>query len=383
MKPMVFLRWLPVFVLSGAAYASDVQLLEQIIAKVNGDIVTTSEIDRGRRQIAAELKRGGASAQQFEQALKEREKDILRDRIDQLLLVQKGKELNINVDSEVTKYLAGIQLQNKIADQDKFQQWVRDQFGMPFEDVKAEIRNNFLTRRVIGQEVQSRISISRAESQKYYDEHKNEFVREERVFLREILVSTQDKPEAEIPALEKKAKDLVARARAGERFSDLARDNSDSESSKAGGEVGAFKKDLLPKDIADVVFTHEKGYVTDAFKVANGFLILQVEERHQAGLAAFEEVENEVMSRLYEPRFDPAMRDYLTMLRTEAFLEIREGFVDSGAAPGKDTRWRGAAELKPETVTREEVIMSTRRRRLLWMVPIPGTKIQIQSTSER
>ncbi len=380
---MVFLRWLPVFVLSGAAFASDVQLLEQIIAKVNGDIVTTSEVERGRRQLAAELKRGGASAQQLEKALKEREKDILRDRIDQLLLVQKGKELNINVDSEVTKYLAGIQLQNKIADQDKFQQWVRDQFGMPFEDVKAEVRNNFLTRRVIGQEVQSRINISRTEARKYYDEHKDEFVREERVFLREILISTQEKAEGEIPALEKKAKDLVARARAGERFSDLSRDNSDSESSKAGGEVGAFKKDLLPKDIADVVFSHEKGYVTDAFKVANGFLILQVEERHQAGLAPFEEVENEVMSRLYEPRFDPAMREYLTMLRTEAFLEIRDGFTDTGAAPGKDTSWRNAAELKPATVTREEVIMSTRRRRLLWMVPIPGTKIQIQSTSER
>jgi len=371
------------FLLAGALFGSDVKVVEQIVAKVNGDIITTGELERDRQQLAAGLKQSGLPAQQLEQELKERQDDILRDRIDRLLLQQKAEELNINVDAEVIKYLARIQLENKIADQDKFQQWIRENAKMPFEDFKAEMKNNFLTRRVVSQEVHSRISIPRAEARKYYDEHKDEFIREERVFLREILVSTQGKSEAEIPALEKKAKDLVARARAGERFGDLARDNSDAESARNSGEVGAFKRVDLAKEISDVVFSHEKNYVTDPIKSANGFLILQIEERHQAGLAAFEEVENDVMEKLYMPRFDPAMREYMTTLRMNAFLEIREGFVDSGAVPGKDTSWRDPAELRPETVTREEVMMTQRRKRLLWMIPVLGTSTSVVSSTDQ
>jgi parvulin-like peptidyl-prolyl isomerase len=319
--------------------------------------------------------------QQLEAALAERTKDVLRDRVDQLLLVQKGKDLNINVDSEVTKELANLQLQNKLADQDKFQQWIREQSGVPFEDFKSEMRNNFLTRRVIGQEVGSRISIPRAEAREYYDKHKDEFVREERVFLSEILLSTQGKSGTDPAALEKKAKDLVTRARNGERFGELARDNSDADSARNFGQLGAFKRTDLNKDIAQVVFSQDRSYVTDPIKVPNGFLILRVDERHQAGQAAFDEVENDIMEKIYLPRFQPAIRTYLTKLREEAFLEIREGYVDTGAAPGKETGWRDPAQLKPQTVTREEIATRIRRRRLLWLLPLPGTKITVRDSS--
>jgi hypothetical protein len=181
--------------------------------------------------------------------------------------------------------------------------------------------------------------------------------------------------------LEKKAKDLVTRARNGERFGELARDNSDADSSSTQGQLGAFKRTDLNKDIAQVVFSNDRGYVTDPIKVANGFLILRVDERHQAGQAAFEEVENEIMEKIYMPRFDPAVRTYLTKLREEAFLEIREGYVDTGAAPGKDTGWRDPAQLRPQTVTREEIATSIRRKRLLWLMPLPGTKTSSRESS--
>jgi len=88
------------------------------------------------------------------------------------------------------------------------------------------------------------------------------------------------------------------------------------------------------------------------------------------------------MNRLIEPRFEPAVRTYLTKLRQDAFLEIREGYVDSGAAPGKDTRWLDAAQLKPQTVTKEEVAMQVRKRRLLWMFPVPYTTTAVTSRSK-
>ncbi|MCL6508166.1 MAG: peptidylprolyl isomerase [Bryobacteraceae bacterium] len=362
-------------------FAADVRVIEQIVAKVNNEIITTGDLKRGREQLEAELRRRGLSGAKLEAELKEREKDILRDRIDELLLVQRGRDLNINVDAEVSKYLADIQLQYKIADQDKFHEWIREQTGMPFEDFRAEMKNNFLTRRVIGQEVGSKINIPRAEVEKYYNEHKEEFIREERVLLREILISTEGKPEAEIPALEKKARDLVERARKGERFGELARDNSDAVTAQNMGELGWFRRADLNPQIVEHVFGKERGYVTDPIRIPNGFLILRVEETHKAGLASLEEVQNEIMEKLYMPRFQPALREYLTKLRMDAFLEIRDGYVDTGAAPGKDTSWKDPAQLKPETVTKEEVAAQTRRRRLLWVIPIPGTTRPAKTTS--
>ncbi len=371
--------------LAGAASGSDVRVVEEIIAKVNNEIVTRGELERSRRQLELELKRQGVSQAQIKQTLQQAEKDALREKIDQLLLVQKAKDLSISVDSEVAKYLAELQLQNKIVDPEKFQQFVREQTGMSYEDFKQQVKDSMLTRRVIQQEVGSKIVVPRAEIVKYYEEHKDEFVRDEQVFLREILISTEGKDAAGIAAAEKKAKDIVDRARRGENFGNMARDNSDALTARNYGELGAFKRGDLRKDIEEIVFKESKGYVTDPIKQQNGFLILKVEERYAAGLQPLEVVENEIMGKLYEPRMQPALRAYLTKLRQDAFLEIRDGYIDSGAAPGKDTSWKDPAQLKPETVTKEEVANLTRRRRLLWLIPIPGTKVPVeaQSSSEK
>lgn len=382
MEIMMLLRSFMILGVAGAVYASDVRVVEQIVAKVNGDIVTISELERAEKQIEADLRTRGLSGADLEKALDERTKDVLRNRIDELLLVQRARDLSITVDSEVSKYLAEIQLRNKIADQDKFQQWLREQTGMPFEDFKAELKNQFMTRQVIGREVGSKINVPRAEVEKYYEEHKDKFKRdEERVFLREVLLSTEGKSEAEIEAVEKKAKDLVERARKGERFGELARDNSDAVTAGNYGELGFFKRADVNEQLVGHVFDKPKGHVTDPIRMPNGFLILKVEEVHKAGLAPLEEVQNEIMEELYKPRFEPAIRQFLTKLREEAFLEIRDGFVDSGAAPGKDTSWKDPAELKPETVTKEELAMRTRRRRLFWLIPIPWTSTTVEEKS--
>jgi peptidyl-prolyl cis-trans isomerase SurA len=378
---MLSVRTLLIFLTAGAALAADVKVIEQIAAKVNGDIITTDDLARARVELKTQLEKEGLKGDKLDEAVKTEEPNILRDKIDQLLLVQRGKQLDIKVDGDVTKRLAEIQTEAKIADQDKFQQFIRQESGMPFEDFKQEIRDNLLRRRVIGAEVMSRINIPSAEAQKYYDEHKDQFIREERVFLREILVSTVGKSEKEIPALEKKANELVARARSGEKFAELAKDNSDAESAADGGRTPPIKRSDLRKELADIAFTKELGYVTDPIKTDKGFLIFEIDDRHKAGLAPFDEVEDEIKNALADRRFDTAMRGYLTKLRTEAFLQIHQGYVDTGAAPGKDTTWMGPAELKPETVTKEEVASKIYRKRLFWMFPIPHTSIPKESSS--
>ncbi len=363
------------------AVAADVKVVEEIVAKVNNEIITRGELERERKQADARLRAQGLSGKRLADAMKEFEKGLLRDRIDNMLLVQKGKELSINVDPDVSKFLADMQLRAKIGDPEKFQQMIRTQLGMPFEDYKSELRNQYLTRRVIGQEVSSRIHVPHADIEKYYAEHKSEFVRKERVFLQEILISAQGKKPDEVLALEKKAKGIVARARKGEKFDNLVRDFSEADSAQNGGMLDPYERGSLDKRIEDLVFNQERNYVTDPIRVSGGFLILKVVEKHNAGQATLEEVENEVNEKLFMPRFEPEIRKYLTRLRMDAFLEIKEGYTDTAAAPGKDTRWRDPAMLKPATVTKEEVANRMRHRRLLWVIPIPGTKVAVKTPS--
>jgi parvulin-like peptidyl-prolyl isomerase len=378
------MRFLPFLLVSlCAALAADVTIVEQIVAKVNGDIVTTGDLVRARKQLQEELKARGANETQIQQALNEQEKTALRDRIDNLLLVQKGKDLSVNVDGDISKYIADLMVRTKVANQEDLGKMIQEQTGQTFEDWKNEMRNNMVTQRVVRQEVSGKVSIKKEEVAKYYEEHKTEFVREEEVYLREILLSTENKKPAEIAPIEKKAQDAVARARKNEKFSNLVREFSDAASRSDEGDLGWMKKGQLAQPIEDAVFALKRGQVTDPIKLPNGFLILRVEDIHQAGQAPLEQVENEIMEKLYMPRFQPAMREYLTKLRMDAFLEIKDGFIDAGAAPGKNTAWTDPAQLKPETVSKEEVASRRRMKRALWVVPIPGTKTSASSKSEK
>jgi parvulin-like peptidyl-prolyl isomerase len=350
----------------------EVNVVDQIIAKVNGDIVSQDEIRRVAKETAQEMKAQGVGGSQAEQMLREKEKNALRDRIDELLLTQKGKELNINVDSEISKYMASLQRQSGITDTEKFHDYVRQQSGLTFEDFLSEAKNQALTREVISQEVGRHINVTDKEVQAYYDAHKNDFIREEKVFLSEILISTENKDAAGVAAAKKKAETLAADAKRGQRFAELARDNSDAATAKDGGALGGYKKGELTKEIEDAVWNLPRGAVTAPIKIATGFEVFKIEDHTKAGLAPVADVKPEIDNILYGPKMQPKVREYLTQLRTQAFLQIKPGFIDTGASPGQDTKWQDPAVLKPETVTKREVEEKTRHKRFLG-IPIPGT----------
>jgi peptidyl-prolyl cis-trans isomerase SurA len=362
------------FAWSALAWASDppeVKVIEEIVAKVDGDVITRGEMEKARVRIEAELRRLGDSGDELAKAIRTAEADVLRDKIDQLLLVARAKELDIQVDGDIAKRVAQEQALSKIADPDRFHQWIYEQSGMTFEDWKQQLTEYELKRRVVSQEVGAHINIPTEELQAYFEKHKSEFVRQAQVFLSEILIGVGDGSPEAVAAAEKKAKDLTARARKGEKFGDLARNYSDAETAKADGALGAFKKGELTKEIDDVVFATPKGAVTDPIRVAAGFEIFKIEDRYSAGQATFEDARDEIMEKLYPARMEPELRKYMTRLREDAFIQIRGGYVDSGAAPDKDTTWKDPAMLKAETTTKEEVAEHSKKKRHVLGVPVP------------
>jgi parvulin-like peptidyl-prolyl isomerase len=234
---------------------------------------------------------------------------------------------------------------------------------------------------VIGQEVGRRINFTDKEIAEYYQAHKNEFMREEKVFLSEILISTEGKDPAAVVAAENKAKQMAEGASKGQRFAELARDNSDGVTAKEGGVLGGYKKGDLNKQFEDAVWNLPKGGVTPPIKIATGFEIFKVDDHTKAGLLPLADAKQEIENAMYGPKMEPKVREYLTDLRKHAFLQIKPGFVDTGAANGQNTAWQDPAQLKPETITKAEVEEKTRHKRLLWAIPIPGTTTTVTGKS--
>ncbi len=308
------------------------RVVEEIIVRVNNEIITASDLQRARNSLQEEAKQEcpKCSPQQVQVLLGEKEKNLLRDLIDQSLLAQRAKDMGIHVEPDVIKRLDQIRQQNSIPSMEELEKKVNES-GISFEDFKSNIRNGLLTQEVIRREVGSRILIGRDEVRKYYEEHKSEFRRPEQVYLREIFVSTEGKKDAEIPDQEKKARGLLERVKNGEEFAELAKRYSDGTTAKNGGELGVFERGQLAKDIEEMAFKLNRGQMTDVTRTKTGFLILKVEQRFEAGQQPLEKVENEVMNRIYAEKMEPALRGYLKGLREESYVVVKPGYVDTAA----------------------------------------------------
>lgn len=346
------------------------KVVEEIVAKINGDIVTRGDLTKARELLEREMRQAGLSGAALQQQLEKASNDELRNQIDQFLLVQKAKELDINVDADLNRYIAGAQSESKLADPDKFHDYVRQMTGMSYEDFRLRKKNELLTSRVVEEEVWRNIVIPEADIQKYYDAHKAEFIRKESVTLRVILISTGDEKPATVADAEKRANALLVRAKGTtEKFSDLARQYSDDPSAGDDGLLPPFERGMLNKNIEDVVFKHDKGYVTDLIKVKAGFEILRVEDHVPEGQASLDDVKGQINNVLSKPIADPKLRAFLTGLRQNAFLQVKAGYTDSGAVPGKDTSWKDPSQLLPETTTKSAVANQRHLKKLLGVIP--------------
>ena len=312
------------------------RVVEEIIARVNNEIITKSEYDKSLASAEEDAKQeceNRCTPQQLTTATDERKKSALRDLIDQALLVQRGKDMSISVETDVIKQLDQIRIQNKLPDMDALEKAVTSQ-GLNWEDFKNNIRSHLMTQKVIGQEVGSHINIPESESKKFYEEHKAEFIGPESVALREIVVSTDGKKEADLPDLKKKAETARKRVDDGEDFSEIAKRMSDGTTKEQGGYLGIYKRGELAKPIEDKVFSMKKNGLTDVLKTKQGFLILQVLEHYDEGQQSFDKVKEKIMNQLYETRMQPALRDYLKTLREQSYVVIKPAYVEAAGGAG-------------------------------------------------
>jgi len=307
------------------------KIVERIIARVNSEIITQRAYDKEQEKLREQLSQQYSGAE-LDAQVKAQSKNLLRDLIDQSLMVQKAKDEDINVETDLVKQLDDIRKKNNLGTLEDLETEVGKQ-GLNYEDFKDQIRRNLLMPEVIGREVGSRIQLSREEARKYYEAHKKEFESPGMVRLGQILITTEKRKPEEA---EKRANDAYAELKAGQRFTEIAKKYSEGPSAEQGGDVGFMKEGSLAPDVAAVVAKLDLNEFSNPIQTKFGYLILKVLERYSPGIPKFEEVEHRVEGVLYDQKMQPNLREYMTRLRKESYIFLAPGYVDTGVErPGE------------------------------------------------
>ena len=303
------------------------EVVENVVARVNDQIITRSEYQQAEQSLLDEARRNNMSQAEFQGA----QQNMLRDMIDQQILLAKGKELAITGDAETMRRLDEIRKQNHLDSMEALEKAAATQ-GVSFEDFKQGIKNNAITQQVVRDEVGRRINISQAQELAYYNTHSKEFEVPEQIHLSEILIPTPDSPTAaQIQEAQTKADGVEAKLKAGGNFADLAKSSSGGPTAAAGGDLGDFKRGTLGDVLENATFPLAAGGFTAPIRTRQGFVILRVDSHQAAGVPPLDTVEPQVQEGVYMDALQPALRDYLTKARTDMYYDVTPGFVDSGA----------------------------------------------------
>jgi peptidyl-prolyl cis-trans isomerase SurA len=326
--------------LSSGAFAQS-KTVDEIIAWVNNDIILKSEYELRKSAIRNDLSeappRGrGLQGAQLEQAFTEQQKILMRDLIDETLLLQQAKEMGLNADLEVVKTMEQLRQERKLPSLDDLEKAIVAQ-GYSVDEFKQNIKTRYLTQQVLQREVYGRVIVTTDEMKKYYDANVSKFNRPAGIRIREISVYTENRGPAEIESQKKKIEEALAAVKKGQNFAEVASKYSESQTAQEGGDLGFFVKGELAQPLEEVASKLDKGQVSDVITLKGAFMILKVEDRHEGGILPYELAQKEIQDTLWQQGIQPKIREYLTKLRSDGFIKLADGYSDLGQ-PGRATK---------------------------------------------
>jgi peptidyl-prolyl cis-trans isomerase SurA len=291
------------------------EVLERVIVKVNGAIVTQSEFEN--RQVAA-VQTARIGPERIEAFLRDNNARILQEAIDELILVQRADEIGIKAKKEYTDdVIDSIRKENNIADEEALKAQLRRE-GMTLSDLRRNIERSLLRREVLRREVEPKVALTDADVRAEYERRREEFTKPAQVRLLEILVA------GEAPDPRAEAQEILARARAGEDFAALARERSKAPSRAAGGDLGLLALRELAPSVRQTAERLKPGEISEPIAGTDGSQrILKLVERSEAGVQAFDDVMAELRRQMSEKRFASIYEDYLKELRQKAIIDVR------------------------------------------------------------
>ena len=348
---MKFTKLLPI-VLVIAAAAPRAEIIEQILVKVNGDIFTKSDLEQ--RQIATLRAKGQAidlksdpNNVQLRKALDEITPQIMVEAIDEMVIVQRGKELGYTLsDAQFKSVVDNIRKENKIETDEQFQAALKSE-NLSMADLRRNLERSMISQRVQQNEVLAKIGVTDDEARKYYETHRKDFTTSPTVTLREILVAVPGDPKVMNVAADESAKTRAAEIRnrvssGGESFEQLAADVSDSPSKANAGLIGPLSVNDLSPELRRLVDSMKAGDVSEPVRTPRGYQLLKLETITPTQTLTLEQAREQISEHVFTDKRKAEFQKYLQKLRGQAIIEwknddvkkaFEEGTKQQGTAP--------------------------------------------------
>ena len=313
------------------AQEGETQVVDEVIAQVNDDVITLSMLKKETKERIEALKQNGMTEQQAIDEVNKRQAELIATLINEKLLLQKGKELELanDIEAEVNRRMLQIANDQGINSIEKLYDAMRAS-GLVPEDVRRTMRTEMTKQAVLQQEVDRKVYLgfSSEEVKKYYDAHPDKFRTPESIKISEIYLSSVGKDDAAVKA---RALELITQARAGADFGALASANSEREKNgertapKDKGYVGEFDVPSLREDLLPALKDVKAGGITEPIKTSEGYQILRVDARTPAGATpTFND--NRVREAMLMERQPKEREAYLQSLRNEAFIKVTDAY---------------------------------------------------------
>jgi parvulin-like peptidyl-prolyl isomerase len=291
------------------------EILERIIAKVNGEVITQSEF-QSRQLAAAQAAR--VEPDKVAQFLRENNAKILQEAVDDILLVQRAEDAGLHLRPEyINDMIDGIKKENKIENDAQFQEQLSRE-GMTLDDLKHNIERSIIRRQILNRDIEAKVAVTESEARAEYDKRIADYTKPPTVSLLEILVKEEGGSD---PAA--RAREILDRARKGEDFGSLARDTSASPTRAAGGDLGKLAHGDLNPELEKIAFELPIGAVSDLIRTAGGYRILKVTERTEGSVVPFDQAKDEIKQTLMQQRWAKEYDTYIQDLRKKAVVDLR------------------------------------------------------------
>ena len=298
-----------------AAAVARAEIVEEIVAWVNGEIITLSEYEAERDARVAEVYRGH-SGDDLDALVERTRRELLISMIDRKILLHRARALGYDMNKMGEAYLKGFMKQEKIADEHELERMAQ-QDGMTVKEIRERLIELYAPGDVIDMEVANRISVSESEIDAYYKENRAKFHVEGEVTIREIVLLADD--DARRAARREEARAIHRRATAGnEDFATLAREFSEVGTSELGGRIGPVQRADLASNLADLAFTLPVGTVSEMMETPYGFHILKVESRVDDHFRSLDEVRDSIRKQLQDGKFAVELEAFMSKARAEA-----------------------------------------------------------------
>ncbi len=300
-------------------------VIQRILVKVNGDIITQTELEE--RQIGLLQQRGlqvGNDAE-LARALEEVTPEVISGAIDELLLMQRARELGYQfTDEQFEEILGELMAENGFETDEEFRQALQQGEGMTLEDLRRVMERQILINQVQQIEVLGSVTLTEVEAREHYEDNIERYTEPATVTMREILVRLREGLGAGVTADDMarlEAEEARQRVMDGEQFDLVAVAVSDAASKANGGLIGPIDVTLLSGTLLDVLADLEVGDMSEPIRTSLGYQILRLEARTEPAPTPFEEVRDQISENVFNDRRLAEYARYLDQLRTEADFE--------------------------------------------------------------